>query len=247
MIDVVYPLANQSKRRDDFELRFSLRSLALQPWVRNLYLIGHCPRWIDRNTIIHIECKEVYQNNKDACIINKILLACYDQSISSKFVVNSDDQYFLKLIDPIEDLVPMKEPLKGIDKYHNRSNGNNWHRRVCDTVHWCNLNKYPNWVFQSHVPYIVDRRDYPLAMCKIPWGWGNGFTTHIYFNLTCEGQPVIEPKERTVRIKNQMPQKRIRGLLAKATFLNHNDSGLGPGMMEYLKQRFPVPSRWERV
>ena len=246
MIDVVYPLIDASKNRDDFELKYSLRSLAVQPWVNDVYIIGqHCPKWINTNIVKHIQCPDLYQGNKDGCIINKILRACCEQSICENIVVNSDDQYFLKIVNPLIDLLPMKEYQITDNRYKVRNNGNNWHRRVCDTIHFCQLNKLPDFVLQSHTPYLINKHLYQKEMCRVPWGKGNGFTTHIYFNLLGNDVPV-EPQGRTARIKNQFPLNRIKNLVSKAMFLNHNDGGLGPGMIEFLRQNFPNPSMWEK-
>lgn len=240
-MDVVYPLANLSKYKDDFELRYSLRSLDCQPWVDRVFLVGHRP--VYAKNIIHIPCNDPYRNCKDANIINKILRAC-QEDVSDKFVVNSDDQIFLKEVSESDMDIFIENPDKTIE-YQLKSKTNNWHKRVVETVKWCIGNGYPCHAFQSHTPYIVDKTEYPRVMSQVAWGRGNGFTTHIYFNLTSQNA-LQEPKGRTARVRHPINLKMAYKAIAGHTFLNFNNSGLDHGVMTYLQERFPNPSRWER-
>jgi len=241
MIDVIYTLTNRSKSRDDFELRYSLRSLEVQPWVRDVYCVGHCPDWFLGN---HVECPDPYNISKDANIINKIMLMCSKKEISQKFVVNSDDQYFLEVIDPeILENPPLDPPVRR-GTYYGRGNGNSWHSRVVSTVDWCANNGYMDTIYDSHRPYMVDKELYIDALSRVAWGWGNGFTTHVYFNII--GAIPGRDSGKTERIKGPMMFKDIKKVCSGATFLNHNDSGLTPDMRKYLQEKFPTPSRWEK-
>jgi len=242
VIDVVYPLSNNSKFRDDFELRYSLRSLMLQNWVGKIFLIGHCPEWA--KDVVHIPCGDPYVNCKDANIINKILLACSIKELSENFLINSDDQYLLKAIG-IDELEPMIENPCRLDEFKRKAGHNSWQGRVVDTVQWCSKNGYPDWIFQSHTPYLATKTDYPEAMSKVAWGKGNGFTTHIYLNIAYTQAPK-EPKGRTVRIKGRILHDELYRLIEHATFFNHNDSGLIPVVKTFLEEYFPVKSRWEK-
>jgi hypothetical protein len=240
MLDVAYPIANKSKAGDDFELRYSLRSLEQQNWVKDVYLIGHCPKWVQE--IIHYPCSDPYTNTKDANIINKIMLASSIPGITENFVVNSDDQYFLKPIAE-EDLFPVLENPYRMDELKRKCGQNTWFRRVVDTANWCKARGYSDWVFQCHIPYVVNKYDYPQCMSQLAWGQGNGFTTHAYLNMTLKEEPVKEPAGRTIRV-----QGRIMDLshTRNATFLNHNDAGLTGQLISFIENRFPDKSRWEK-
>ena len=124
---------------------------------------------------------------------------------------------------------------------------NSWHQRVADTRSWCTRNGYPDFVLQSHCPYIVDRTIYQIAMCQVPWGRGNGVTTHAYFNLIHGNNPLPpqEPVGRTVRIKQ--PVSAIDPLIKKhSLFLNFNNNGFNDVLKQWLANRFPNKSRWEK-
>ena len=242
MIDIVYPITNLSKYRDDFELRYSLRSLQQQNWVRNVYLVGHKPKWT-RN-VKHIPCIDPYLSCKDVNIINKILRACINPELSETFVVNSDDQYILKPID-LQDLEPVLEHPNRLAEFKMRAAMNTWDKRVVDSVLWCSRNGYGDWIFQSHIPYIVNKEEYVSAMSKIPWGRGNGYTTHIYLNMTVVKHPEKEEKGRTLRIKTRVNLDEFNKAFNNAIFFNHNDSGFIPVVKKALEDHFPVKSRWE--
>jgi hypothetical protein len=240
-MDIVYPLANLSKFKNDLELRYSLRSLDCQPWVDRVFLIGHRPVFV--KDIIHIPCGDPYKNCKDANIINKILRAC-QEDVSDRFVVNSDDQIFLQEVAESDMSIFIENPDKTIE-YKIKSRTNNWHKRVFETVQWCFGSGFAGHVFQSHTPYIIDKKLYPAVMSQVAWGRGNGFTTHIYFNIT-EKSPGLEPKNRTARVRHPISIKKVYRAVDGRKFLNFNNSGFDKGVMSYLQEKFPNRSRWEK-
>lgn len=245
-VDVVYPLANKSRNKDDWELRYSLRSLQLQNWVRHVILVGHCPQWVNARAI-HIPCPDPYINAKDANIINKIMMAAGQFDISTDFVVNSDDQIFLREVE-LDELEPKVENPCRLDEFKRRSQINAWYRRNLDTIGWCHANGYPEWILQSHMPYIVNKHQYAWAMAHCPWGTGK-FTTHVFFNVLWGLKDYVRPdseKPGTVaRIKQVVNKHEFEKQMTGASFLNFNDAGW-PVIREYIENLFPVPSRWER-
>lgn len=242
-MDIIYPICKGSKYQDDVELRFSLRSLEQQSWVGKVYLVGHRPAWAIN--VHHIPQSDPYLHCKDVNIINKVLRACYERELSEEFLVNSDDQLFLRPIAP-EDITPMLERGTSASTYRVKATTNNWYRRVRETMDWCRANKHPDWILQSHTPYVVSKHLYPEVMMGIPWARGNGFFTHVYFNLTESRTPPMEPAGYAVRIKAPLSISSIRKeVLPDSVFLNFNNNGLSAGMLEWLKERFPKPSRWE--
>ena len=236
-VDVVYTLAHRSKARDDWELRYSLRSLAAQDWVREVYIVGHAPSWA---RCAHIPCDDPY-TPKDANIIAKVLRACALDEISDTFVVNSDDHYLLSPI-PLVELGPWLEDPPGIETYRQRIGQSLWCRRLVRTLEWCAERGLPQWVFESHIPYVVDKAAYPEVMDLAPWAQGNGLVTHVYYNVALTERP--EPSGgRALGLRH--PRRDVTRLVAGRTFLNHNDTALTPALKTFLEQRFPVPSPWE--
>lgn len=242
-MDVIYPYANKSRSGDDWELRYSLRSLEQQPWVDSVYIIGYIPKWV--KNVIWIHCPDPYISCKDANIINKILVACADRAVSENFVVNSDDQYILKPIGE-EDLKAVIENPDRLKEYQRIATTNGWPKRLMDTVNWCKANGCDPWIFNSHIPYVVNKYDYPFCMCRLAWGQGNGYTTHAYLNMALDYVPEKEPVGRTIRVKSRVNESDFKNKINDAMFLNHNDSGLITVVKTFLENRFPNKSRWEK-
>jgi len=255
LIDVVYPLSSMSKGPDDFELRYSLRSLNEQPWVGNVFIAGHWPGWI--KNAHHIKGADQWSfDYKDKNIIKKMLRACTDDRVSDPFVANSDDQYWLKLIHPEEMRVPPREfPAQmSINKTGPRLNPtrafkNRWVKRQSDTVRFLRDNKRCEICFDGHVPYLIEKQKYIRTMSEIPWEVGDGFLIVVYqgwnFNRDQNGFRIESRDGVLVRIKADLKPGEIEEKTKNALFLNHNNKALSIGMREFLKKKFPNPSRWE--
>jgi hypothetical protein len=239
--DVVYTIGPYSKN-NDLELRYSLRSLCIQPWVGKVFIVGYKPAWV--KNVHHIPCGDPYKKSKDANIINKILLAASNPELSQRFVVNSDDQYFLKPVTGYE-LGPFLESDTGLAAYRIKAGANTWNRRVLESVHYCKMIGRTDAIVQSHKPYIVNKNSYFKAMSQIPWGNGNGFFTHVYFNLIHSGPFPKDPGNIVRRYKNPYDYKFIKADLENFSFLNHNDGGLSEGLEKYLSEKFKDASPWE--
>ena len=98
MIDVVYKLGIGSKFNNK-ELKYSLRSLKNFKNLGTIYIVGEKPHWIDKDIVVHIPASDPYAVNKDANLIQKLMLACNDFNLSEYFLNFSDDQLILKPID----------------------------------------------------------------------------------------------------------------------------------------------------
>jgi hypothetical protein len=241
-VDVVYTLADLSKDGDDFELRLSLRSLARQSWVRNVYLVGHAPDWV-RN-VVHTPCPDPYAKAKDANIINKILYACTFPEISENFVVNSDDHYILHPIS-LAGLGPWLENPSQYREALRLQSRSSWYHRLVETVALC---KDKGWVTDSiecHIPYLVNKRRYQDLFATLPWGQGNGVLTHIYFMATLSEPPKNPGPKMVLRLKEDVDYPTLQRLTQGRTFFNHDNTGLSPGVKSWLEKLFPDPSKWE--
>ena len=254
-LDVVYPLSRMAKGPDDFELRYSLRSLDCQPWVGNVFIVGHAPPWLKNATLIPFA--DLWNNNfKDKNIIKKMLQACIDERVSDPFVANSDDQYWLKEIEPEQMVIPPREnpPQVEVDAKNKRLNPyrpfrNQWVARQSATVQYLKDRGKCSIYFDGHVPYLIEKEKYIKTMCHLPWEMGIGFLIVIYHGWNWrEISGGIDIKDRDgvlVRIKREMECKEIEENIGDALFLNHNNRAFTEQMKHFLRKRFPDKSRWE--
>jgi hypothetical protein len=94
MVDIVIPLNNRSTQHN-IELRYCLRSIGQHlSGVRNIFIIGHCPDWVQN--VIHIPIDEDPRNRfRDRNIMNKMVVACKDRRVSDDFLMMHDDHFLL--------------------------------------------------------------------------------------------------------------------------------------------------------
>ena len=241
-VDVVYPLMDTSKWRDDWELRYSLRSLAEQSWVGKIWLMGHCPKWAVN--VLHIPVGDPVTNVKDANIIYKVLRACSFDELTEQFVINSDDHYILRPVE-LEELGPWLD--NNPPTFSNKGPSSLWLRRQADTLKWLVKQGYPDWLFNSHLPYLVKKHAYQEAMRILPWKRMNGVQTHAYYNVTLDPDEPPQAAPSLLSIHHRVtitPEQMAEGTEGR-TFYNHDNGGLCPAVKDWLERRFPTPSKWE--
>lgn len=78
---------------NDTELRWSIRSVELHATnLNNIVIVGHCPDWLDKTKIIHIEGFE--GSFKEYNIAKSLYLAAKSEMITEDFIYMNDD-FFL--------------------------------------------------------------------------------------------------------------------------------------------------------
>jgi len=241
-VDVVYTLAPMSKNGEDWELRYSLRSLSNQPWVGNIFIVGYKPEWVCN--AIHILLDDPYKS-KDANIIRKVLKACEHPELSDDFIINSDDHYIMNKIR-LMDLGPWLEYPSSLKDAYLKQVVSRWYIRLIKTIDFCNRRNLPQWVFESHIPYLVNKQKYQKVMSNIPYDKDNGLMTHIYYNLVLKYSPLKTIQGTVVRLKKEETYEEIKEKLKSCIFLNHNDQGLSDGLKQIMSERFSKPSPWEK-
>lgn len=150
-IDIVIPLGVGSKY-DNFELRYSLRSVCKYYHHRNIIIVGHLPRWV-RN-VIHIPCKDIEPKNYS--IARKVLRACMYPGISDTFVMKADDIFFNK-------------PTGDIHDYYNGTKENAVANPKFGSVYRKAIINTPGELyFDIHTPVVFDKAKFVELMAE-PW------------------------------------------------------------------------------
>lgn len=92
-VDAVFVIGKGSKHENE-ELRYALRSLDSNcKFVRNVYICGECPEWVDKSSVIHLPWPDRFRHAKDANIIDKLKHACERKEIAKRIIFCSDDQF----------------------------------------------------------------------------------------------------------------------------------------------------------
>lgn len=92
-VDAVFVIGTGSRNKNE-ELRYALRNLEKNcPFIRNVYISGECPGWINKTNVIHLQWPDRFKHAKDANIIDKLRHACEEPGIAKKILFCSDDQF----------------------------------------------------------------------------------------------------------------------------------------------------------
>lgn len=240
MIDVMYPLGNGS-HMDDFELRYSLRSMEANLIdLGDVCIVGHKPEWC--TNVIWEPMGDPYKDNKAANIISKIMWFCnfrHDRT----FLRASDDQYLLKPIHS-DNMRPMYN--WDMSKYEKWDHSNKWHSLLIRTMQYLLTKNKTVYNYETHIPMKVEPWDFLHIMLKTDFGSASGYVTNsLYYNsfLHMYNHVKIDPSTRAVFMDAETPFN----ITDKHQYLCHNDSGLSYDLMNYLKAKFPKPSKYEKT
>lgn len=242
-IDVIYKLGSGSKRQND-ELRYSLRSLSNFKNLGKVYLVGIKPAWV--TNITWIEAQDPFEICKDCNLISKIILACLDKDITQQFLHFSDDQV---LLSPIN-LEYFERPLIN-NKYLNDVSVpgkklNRWQRRLWRTFEVLKKNNLKFDCYEAHAPYLVDKTLFPETLLKYDFGYDLGYTGNtLYFNTIGAKGKMIGAFDMLRLEKQQESVQAIQTLAKDKLMLNYTDSAINNVLFDYLKQLFPDKSQYE--
>ena len=201
MIDVVYKLGVGSKWNDR-ELRYSLRSLSYFKDLGKVYLIGHKPNWVQN--IIHIPLEDVFKANKDANLINKLILASQDPYISQQFLNFSDDQVLLKECSAEDFTTPYYD--NSLIQFLPNQQLNRWKTRLKNTIRALQEKGFSSNCYESHIPILIDKNSYTQAVFQYNYPEGQGMCGNtLYINTVGKrGEPL--PKDYAVRFEGNCPE-----------------------------------------
>jgi len=238
LVDVVLPLGKGSKWNDR-ELRFCLRALETNfKDLGQVWIIGECPSWCVG--VRHICMPDLFSGNKDANLISKILVACYQREISESFLRTSDDEILLKPMSADQFWPYHQGPIRS-------SKGNRWHERLKRTGQWLRLKGRTHWNYDSHVPALMNRNSFRNIFAHAPYQQGPGLTIDsTYFNCCGLADHHRLPRGMRVRLTRRVddPNIYLRTLQSRA-FANLTDRAVCPALEAALSTIFPKPSRFE--
>ena len=240
-MDVVYPISGGKHGRkklgskwDNNELRYSLRSLERYfPNMARVFIVGHKPDWL--TNVIHLPAEDRHRKNKDANIIDKVLLACRS-GVSPTFLRLSDDQCLL-------------QPWDGLVAYHfghaPDRGGGKWWRRMRRTCEYLRSRGRPTWFYDTHAPAPVDRETFLRVATEADYQTPPGLCINtLYFNS------IEIPREHIGSRKAAFHRPTaLRWLREKAVgkvFLGYSEGGTNDAMKQFLQEQFPTPSRFEK-
>ena len=240
-IDVVYHLGTGSKAKN-FELRYALRALEQNFLdLGKVYVVGFRPKWL--TGAVHLPMDDVHRHNKDANLIDKVLLACRS-GVTETFLRSSDDEVLL-MPSHLEDLLPLHFGDLKTRKESFWHSG--WKKRLRATMELLASRGLPTLHFDTHVPKVYNRESFQRLMAGCDYARGNGYTIDtLYLNqIGLVDPPHMAGEKLTLEGSSGLPQH-VRQQLQGKRYLGYNDGGLSGGLKQVLKEMFPNPSRFEK-
>jgi hypothetical protein len=252
MISVFYPYLQGASKWD--ELRYSLRSLEmyfrsefevvivgdLPPWVQN---VRHIPHRRDE----HVSATCTY----DALSKLWAFLSC--ERTSERFIRMYDDIYLLR--DLCETDLEVTRYLWDYQELHHgtyTSGGSVWRNQVLQTTKVVRRMGLPGYMTETHCPELFEKE----KMLKVfemfdPVYW-RLLSSTLYYNVFPFDTLLKDRKSERALFYGENNQFSFASdpdgfnAIAGKRFLNHNDKGLTPPLMEIIQGLFPHKSRFEK-
>ena len=244
-MDIVIPLASGYHGRkklgskwENNELRYALRSLQQYfPNMGRVFIVTEVlPEWL--TNVVHLFAKDEHRSNKDANLIDKVLLAC-KSGVSDTFIRMSDDQCLLSKWDG-----------QGIwhrgdrDSFRDILQSNKWWKRFDKTCQHLEAHGRPCFFYDCHCPIQVDRKEFIRIAEEADYATLPGMCIN---TLYCNSVEI--PREKLNGQKLDVHQRagpnKLEMLTKDKLFLGYSHIGTNQWMKEFLQQRFPEHSRFE--
>jgi hypothetical protein len=238
-MDVVIPLGTGSNW-DNTELRYALRSLEMYCTnLGNVYLVGECPDWIKKGSLVHIPAAErTGREYKEANIMNKILLACNRESLSQKFLFLNDDHYLLSRIPPMYSYY--QDHLQR--SVFSRTAQDSYYHSLCNTLKALDDRRKPTLNFDMHAPIVYDKTKFVKVMGQYDWTVHYGY---VIKSLYCNTLEIPGKLCRDLKITERRQCKEIEGLIAGRKFFSIGDGAAGVEMRTFLQYLYKDKSKFE--
>jgi hypothetical protein len=209
---------------DNIELRYALRSFVYCFCVDRLIVVGYCPPWLQCAEFIPFE--DLPQAvNKEENIYLKTIEAF---EVAESFVFANDDHFISADFNPlcnyfdtnIIEKVKDEKPLPG------------YQITLSNTVKLVGHCKY----FDIHCPIIYERDKFPKYLHFPPYGY---CIKSVYGHLN----KIAGTQADDLKLKRKYAN--YRGLYNKL-FFSSSEGCFHPLFFEYLQNRWPEPSKFEK-
>lgn len=212
--------------------------------MNNVYIVGEKPDWL--KNVIHIPFPDSYNNNKDANMINKLIIASLHDSISTEYIRMMDDVIFLKPIEEKFFNYPIISSLNE-ETVDSKFYGD-WIKKLKTTRELLKINGKTSYNYDSHMPVKYNKQKFIDTMLRYPYGEGLGVTLDtLYFNQNLEPYHYTNINKFAVGLGNKITLQEIKKATQDKSIMNFNDYGLNDDLKQFLFDRFPNPSKYETI
>jgi hypothetical protein len=212
--------------QSEISLKYALRSAEMYlPNITALFIIGDCPIYLSGfEHIEHPPCRRIYQKEKN--IYDKMVCAVQDERVEETFCCMHDDQFLLV-------------PHKIIPDYYSYTFGGG--KIYQNTVR----NTRAELNFDVHAPKMINKERFIATLGTLDWDIPFGYCIYSsYF----KGAPLSGNAMHYEDLKIRKPVNtmwELEGLTRGRWWFSIDDKAINKPMTDFLKQKFPKPSRWE--
>jgi hypothetical protein len=239
MTDIVMPLNNRSTQKN-LELRYCLRSIEQHfTGVGNVFIIGHCPEWINNN-VIHIPADEDPRNRfRDRNIMLKMQEACKDDRVSDNFLMVHDDHFLLADFEastfPYYHCGPM---VPNVGQYAETKRNTILALSIRDDVNYV-INNY-----DTHCPILFNKERFMRSVALADWSKWYGYCLK---TLYCVMNGIEAEKVEDLKIRMPLKADEIMRLINGRGWFSIGDRCFTEGgMKDVLNNLYPLKSKYER-
>lgn len=240
-IDVVYKLGVGSKY-NDLELKYSLRSLSNFKDLGKVYIIGHKPNWI--KNVIHFPLQDVFTANKDANLINKLILATQDKDLSRTFLNFSDDQLLMKECSLKDFQIPYYD--NTLINFQPDQKLGRWKTRLKNTIRALQERGFSANCYEAHIPVLIIKDLFIQTVFQYPYPEGQGMCGNtLYFNSIGEQGKQL-PQGHACRIEGLIEDyNTLKTLCEGRLHFNYAEASINANLFLFLQNNFPNKSIYE--
>lgn len=247
---IVIPYVNSTALGD--ELKYAVRSIALNAgFPFKLFIVAdRLPDWASDELLL-IEAKQVvgqkYAKAFDA--VEKLKAAVGDERVDDLFIYSYDDTVFLSKVASFDFLNVAVAQLSSPEKIRAMKSGSTiWKEVLSNTFERLKANKLPTFNYETHLPRLFEKKRISTIIKKFGFQRRPYLFSTIYFNyfnpqpeFLLNGLPLYKAD-----IREPLAIRQIEEVTKGKLFLNYNDKGLNVNLKEFLSEKFPEKSRFEK-
>ncbi len=245
--DVVIPLKmNESAWGESNELKYLLRSLDENFPVKRVIIVSESlPSWINKDEIIHIEHGNPFRHHKDANLILKILAAINQvKDLTDTFYWSCDDHLVLRK-PKTDELRPFF--LSELKNEQSHWWAGVWKEGMRRTMDLLEKKGKPTYHYDTHIPQPMEKEKALKIFGDVKLEEGKRWCINtLYFNQAGlrKHYHVGILKARFERSIDE--RSNIETLAYNRLYAGYNDAGLTKTLQEFIIDKFPKPSKYEK-
>lgn len=237
MNDIVIPIGKS--KTDYLDLRYALRGIEKHVMnYREIVIVGEKPSWIQG--VVHIpHSDDADRKWKERNIWNKFMASCLVSEISESFLATNDDIFI------IEDIDATTYPYyyKGTCYEAMLSNTSFYRATMAHTKSFLERRGFKDINADTHTPIIYNKKEFLNTFEEENWltPWGYGIKS-LYCAINKKPMTFMED----CKISKKVTLEEVERLAKGRHVLSCTDAAIKTGLKEFLDNKFPEKSSYEK-